>query len=725
MRKISLIYPRGTYRIPPTYFRGGDIYKESEFIDGEAKKAISQFKLTKQRLIKARTEYSAAENEGCFAEEYTIQMAENLGENSKETTINNDLRQRINTATVEMEKLDKEIQEIKAKICPSELSPLVNEQASFIPDLESLNHQIQRSRSKIIESKRRIARILISPQYSYACDSYTEYEVAEKTRSQLRSTMTNKFSSMGMQKSKSIGKRSTLANEALHNEGASITPLLDELVDTHLKLTETQLRLSLAKTHEQMLTNSLLKQLEDMYNLCNLDIDMESIRDNVKRDFNAKEDEELFVTSKYQSENPRDPQFETDEAEMDDNYENQSETKERGTNKQNNEKGKTSSRRQTQQESDDDFDDFSSVTSSSSPPKKSLVPPFKKPLRPMKTSTTPRSSRSTARSRQNDSLTDSTTVDDQKFFDREPAKLTTSPQSPDQTNNYETFTIDDHDSHETPRRERENSMIASPQPKKKSSSSDSSDDNLEDTTIINEPSENVDKKENDEKKTEDKDNKQQTNTEEIHIDDHDSSESDSEEIRELLKSDSDDESKEKENDAKSDSSKEKNESSKSKEESIIEKENSHQSNDKKESDKGAPKERNIGKESDKETSKESSKITESGKDKQKQNKEKSKKKKEKSSEKEKSKEEYDDILSGSEYYYSESESESESDKNKNEKSKESKDFEDDFEETSKKSSARSKESKETNEHSNDFDDTGDKVKLSGLIKSTIKKDSDK
>ena len=209
MRKVSLIYPRGTYRIPPVYFRGGDTYKEPEYIDDEAKKAISQFRLTKQELIKARTEYSAAENEGCFAEEYTMQMAENLGENSKATTENNDLRQRINKATVEMEKLDREIQQIKARICPSELSPLVNEQASFIPDLESLNHQIQRSQTKILNNKRRIAQTLISSQYSYACDSFTEYEVAEKTRNQLRSTMTNKFSTMGMQKSKSIGKRST------------------------------------------------------------------------------------------------------------------------------------------------------------------------------------------------------------------------------------------------------------------------------------------------------------------------------------------------------------------------------------------------------------------------------------------------------------------------------------------------------------------------------------
>ena len=526
MRKIALIYPRGTYKIPPTYFRGGDIYKESEFIDGEAKKAISQFKLTKQRLIKARTEYSAAENEGCFAEEYTIQMAENLGENSKETTINNDLRQRINTATVEMDRLDKEIQEIKMKICPSELSPLVNEQASFIPDLESLNHQIERSRNKIIESKRRIARILTSPQYSYACDSYTEYLVAEKARSQLRSAMTNKFSSMGTQKSKSIGKRSTLANEALHNEGASITPLLDELVDTHLKLTETQLRLNLAKTHEQYLTNSLLKQLEDMYNLCNLDIDMDSIRDNVKRDFNAEQDEDLFVTSKYQSEHPRDPQFDTEDVENDENdYASQSETKERSMTTEQ-ESARNSSRRQQnpysssrrhKEDDYDDFDDFSSVSSSSSPPKKSLVPPFKKPLRPMKTTTTPRSqrsssSKSSARSVQTDeSITESTTIEDRRYFDKEPARLTTSPQAYDQSTNYETFNLDESKSNETFKKD--DSFIPSPraQEKSKSSSSSSSDssskENLEDTTTINEASGIAENKDKEDKKSEKKSRK--------------------------------------------------------------------------------------------------------------------------------------------------------------------------------------------------------------------------
>ena len=301
MKKTTFIYPRGTYKRPTLYFRGGDTFQEQEYINNEGKRAISAFKESKQKLIQAMFDYKIATEETSTADNYTLQIAENLGENSRETKDGAILRQRINDAEAEIDEIDAEIAELQNRISPANFLPLVNEQASYKPDLESLEHQAHFHGTKLNEKRKKIAEILTSEKYSYSCDSNAEFLVALKCRNMIKTASINKFSSIHGSESKEKGRRSALASETLRKEGSKIGGLLDEIVETHLTKVETVLRLNLARIHEEYSTESLLAQLNDMNSLFDCGLDMEKIVSALQKDV-SNDDESTFVSSQFSKE---------------------------------------------------------------------------------------------------------------------------------------------------------------------------------------------------------------------------------------------------------------------------------------------------------------------------------------------------------------------------------------------------------------------------------------
>ena len=284
-RTVALIHPKGTHSTVDFYYRGGDVFKEQEYLIGEGKRLKEAYRKAKLANSSAKEDLRAAEAELEFISQCTVTMAENFGPTSYETTQHAQIQKRINDLTSELDDITKKLKDMRKVVSTNEIFSMKHEQFTYAPSFEALHHEIEKYKQKIQSTENQLYKLVISPKYAYAIDAHSEMVVAEKTRQHLKQAISQKFSDIGSKKSGDNGRTTTLANKAIRDGlvDNEMYSLLDKRADVYLERVETEIQLKLAEIHKTQMENGLLFHIEQLNEHANANIQMKDVYEGIHR----------------------------------------------------------------------------------------------------------------------------------------------------------------------------------------------------------------------------------------------------------------------------------------------------------------------------------------------------------------------------------------------------------------------------------------------------------
>ena len=291
-KRVTLIYPKGTFKKSPYYFRGGDVLKEPEYMKDQKRELLANYSRTRKLLMDAQKEYEEAEGEFSVAEEYTNQIAEHFGENSIETMQNSELHMKIEKLQQQLAEVESEIAVYQEKSSYLTIFPLQNENLRFKPEIDSIKNTISLAQSKTKETTQKILSILKSEEYSYSLDTRAEYETAVSIKEDLKSLMSKTFSKVSAKATKMITSQEIDSSEMI-----AANMKLKELSKLHVQNSQLATQIRLAKIHEQNTRKYLLKQLKLMNEYGKLDISFEKVNAYLDKEIEPKEKDPVFMTN--------------------------------------------------------------------------------------------------------------------------------------------------------------------------------------------------------------------------------------------------------------------------------------------------------------------------------------------------------------------------------------------------------------------------------------------
>ena len=285
-RKVALIFPKGTCKIPPFYLRGGDGLSEPENLRSQYKAALEEYNRTKKQLAQAQKEYQQTSAELEDLDECILKIASNMGQESAETTENSKLRAQIQQLKMDIEDVENQINETNQQILPFEFTGLVNERAQFTPILRDLHETIAVDRSQDI--KREIGEILISEKFSESVESLIEKHVAVEVKNQMRSAVNASQNRINAQPSADTG----IINEI---DDQDIMDKINYLREISLDALESQVQLDLAETHHRIFLKMEIDRLEEMNEYLTLmqkeTVDTQEVYDKCNEDVSDDEEQ--------------------------------------------------------------------------------------------------------------------------------------------------------------------------------------------------------------------------------------------------------------------------------------------------------------------------------------------------------------------------------------------------------------------------------------------------
>ena len=313
-RPVGLAYPKGTCKVVPFYWRGDDPLKENEKIIEEFRAMEKEYINQEEELRKVKTEYDTIQDELDSYDKFALQIASNLGENSKSTTENASLRKNIIELQNQIQEIEKEISMYKYWSSPNQLGKLNLEDSALTPEIETQQRNIELSTDSILGLQENIGKKIISDKYIYSVSTVVETKVALHCRNALHNKLQSLRNSLNQAKSSKNGVRLTAANNLIHNN-----PEICEIFDNHcakkLELEEINLRKELANLHRRYklrITFEMVEQLNNTISLIGGDpVDIDDMKKSC--DFSTTEDDDKaasFSIKTSENSTPRIPSSE-------------------------------------------------------------------------------------------------------------------------------------------------------------------------------------------------------------------------------------------------------------------------------------------------------------------------------------------------------------------------------------------------------------------------------
>ena len=257
MRKVALIYPRGTCRSPAFYFRGGDGLYEPEILRSSYKQAMEEYNKTKKAHAEAKKEYKQTQAELEDLDECILKMAANMGSDSSETTKHSELRSKIQQLKMDIEDVEKQIAEVNKQCLPFEFTGLVNEHAQFTPTLKELRDDAEGGQDESERMKKEIGELLLSEVFSESVESLIEKQVALDVKAQIRKALNESQNRINQQKSSDTGIICQI-------DDADLMAKLDHFRDLSLDNLECKMQRDLAETHHNIFIKMEIDRLNEM-----------------------------------------------------------------------------------------------------------------------------------------------------------------------------------------------------------------------------------------------------------------------------------------------------------------------------------------------------------------------------------------------------------------------------------------------------------------------------
>lgn len=192
-RPVTHLFPRGTYKSTPFYFRGKDPLTEPEYLTKELSIIKEEYRKAKNELLEERAKFDKANATLTQRDGYTVALASALGDNSYNTEYNAYLRNKLADLTTKIEGTERNIKFYRDQQDISLVSGLLRERAFYHAEIEDLRLEIFQGIENIKGGKARLGTIVGSREYTSAESTQAEYASIRSLHNHLRNEMSSLF----------------------------------------------------------------------------------------------------------------------------------------------------------------------------------------------------------------------------------------------------------------------------------------------------------------------------------------------------------------------------------------------------------------------------------------------------------------------------------------------------------------------------------------------------
>jgi len=254
----ALMFPKGTYKSTPFFFRGEDEHHEPEFIDHEMRYAQLLYDKVRNELEAEKKEYDNIQKALNKKDSYSVALASALGDGTTPTEESARLRSNIDELNEKIDQYESYISEIKGYQHPSLMTSMQKEKAYYHAEIEHLRIEISEGISAINEGKKEIASIVSTDQFTKCHIIRSELMAFSRLVNKLKYETSILFSS-NSQKGPVLKPRPTQDTSTL-----LLSILLEKKTNALLEKEATQRLKYFSTIRAKMTAKTMIDQIEEM-----------------------------------------------------------------------------------------------------------------------------------------------------------------------------------------------------------------------------------------------------------------------------------------------------------------------------------------------------------------------------------------------------------------------------------------------------------------------------
>lgn len=179
--------PTSQYRRPEFYWRGGDTYREKEFVADEYKKALAEYRQAEQELKIVQAEVAAASETLSERDGYTTALAGFLDGDTDGFTEEVQLKQELAYVEREIAEYEAELQRRQAIHNPAVSGALQKEKAYYLIEIQRATKAIENAQDESLHAREQLAACVVNNKYRNALQLESQLDKKLRKKKYLRS----------------------------------------------------------------------------------------------------------------------------------------------------------------------------------------------------------------------------------------------------------------------------------------------------------------------------------------------------------------------------------------------------------------------------------------------------------------------------------------------------------------------------------------------------------
>ena len=179
--------PTSQYRRPEFDWRGGDTYREKEFVADEYKKALAEYRQAEQELKIVQAEVTAASETLLERDGYTTALAEFLDGDTDGFTEEAQLKHELACVEREIAEHEAELQRRQALHNPAVSGALQKEKAYYLIEIQRATKAIENAQDDSLHAREQLAACVVNNKYRNALQLESQLDKKLRKKKYLRS----------------------------------------------------------------------------------------------------------------------------------------------------------------------------------------------------------------------------------------------------------------------------------------------------------------------------------------------------------------------------------------------------------------------------------------------------------------------------------------------------------------------------------------------------------
>lgn len=179
--------PQSQYRKPEFYWRGGDKYREQEYVTDEYKKALADYRIAEQELRVVKEEVAAASETLNERDGYTSALAGFMDDDADGYQTEVELKQELARLEREIHEHEEELQRRQAVHNPAVAGGLQKEKAYYLIEIQRGAKAIDNAYEESVHAREQLAACAVNNRYRNALQLEFQLDKVARKKRFLRS----------------------------------------------------------------------------------------------------------------------------------------------------------------------------------------------------------------------------------------------------------------------------------------------------------------------------------------------------------------------------------------------------------------------------------------------------------------------------------------------------------------------------------------------------------